>query len=379
MSTPPPRVGAFLAAPPPPPPPRVEAFLATPERLGPTVAAPSSPENRGEVDLLRIVSAEAGDLRAVLRAIRSGEAPMAAYTDYILRTRAQMDELVSGLDGDDAIRHIQNTWEQMLASKLLRDPGGEYEAQEQLQLLGLLDTQCRQIIYWTGVRTVPERLRDWLALSEPGYAIPFHAVFEDEVPDAEDRQKILDHLAWSPAFLAASGGIVDPESGLIFRYDSQKSRLSQAISILYVLAMVAVGGGIVWLLHQFPPLAARGLADLEIAWLAVLAGVVVHSVVATAKRLRSQGALPPGLPINRFLVLLDARLGFVLFRVVVALVGYFGLVYAISEARPTGFLLNAFLVGYSLDSVVEIFGTTMDQRSAAQVANLRKQLGTQGG
>ncbi|HSU13856.1 hypothetical protein [Longimicrobium sp.] len=329
------------------------------------------------MDHLRLVSAEACDLRSVLRAIRSGDAPMSAYADYIDRTRGQMEDLIAPLVGDDAIRHIQNTWEQMQANRLLRDPHAEYDAQEQLQLLGLLDAQCRQIVYWTGLRTVPERLKDWLELSEPGYAIPFHAVFEDEVPDADDRQKILDQLAWSPSFLKAAGGIVDPVSGLVYRYDSRKSGLRQGFSLVYVLGMIALGVAVVWGLQQLPPLDARPLADLEIGWMAVLAGVVVHGVIAMAKGLRSQGALPPGLPINRFLILLNARLGFVLFRVVVALIGYLGLVYAVSGSPlATGFVFNAFLVGYSLDSMVELFGTTLDQRSAAQLANLRKQFGT---
>jgi hypothetical protein len=34
-------------------------------------------------------------------------------------------------------------------------------------------------------------------------------------------------------------------------------------------------------------------------------------------------------------------------------------------------------VGYSLDSVVELFGTSMEQRVDAQHANLKKQLGVE--
>jgi len=330
------------------------------------------------IDRLRLVSAETVDLRAVLRTIRSGEAPLETYAEYIGTTCVQLDDLIRTLDGDDSIRHIQNTWEQMKACRLMQDPRGSYQPQEQLQLLGILDGQCRQIIYWTGTLTVPERLKDWLELSEPGYAIPFHAVFEDEVSEAEDRQKILNHLAWSPVFLKKVGGIVDPESGLVYRYDSRKSVGEMALSVVWVALGITLGGVIVWGLQQFPPLSAQPLEHLLVGWAAVLGGLVVHSVIGTTKRMRADNSIPAGLPINRFLILLSAKMGFVLFRLMVALVGYLGLLYAVGAPQFTSFIVNAFLVGYSLDSVVELFGSTMDQRSAAQLANLRKQLGTQG-
>jgi hypothetical protein len=264
----------------------------------------------------------------------------------------------------------------MKTSRVLTEPEGEFSAQEQLQLLGTLDGQCRQILYWSGRRTVPERLREWLKASGPGYAIPFHAVFEDEIPDAEDRQKILEHLAWTPAVLEDVGGIVDPQSGLVFLYDSQ-SGVKRWLSPLWVLAVVGVGAGIVRGLAEYPPLdGSRRVSDLLIGWLAVLVGVLLHTVIGASKRLRGQGATAAVLPISRSLILLNARLGFVLFRIATALVGYLGLVYAAGAPQFNAFVFNALLVGYSLDSVVELFGTTFDQRSAAQLANLKKRMGT---
>jgi hypothetical protein len=112
---------------------------------------------------------------------------------------------------DDCMRHIQNAWEQINCCKLMEDPTGTFSPQEQLLLLRLLDSQCWQIIYWCGYKTIPARLNEWIDGSNPGYAIPFHAVFENEVSDAEDRHKLLNYFALSPKEF--QGGIIDPNSG----------------------------------------------------------------------------------------------------------------------------------------------------------------------
>lgn len=378
------------------PPPLVDNFLQTPDTSQLTSSAPpgrfeeSAPPGSGRatpppmehisvdvIGALRLVSAEAQDLRGVLRKVRDGEAPMAAFAGYVATTRAQMEEVLTHVtDVDDCLRHVRNTWELISASPIMREPQTELPAQELMQGLGLLDAQCRQLIYWTATRTVPERLKDWLETSEPGYAIPFHAVFEDEVPDAEDRQKILNQLAWSPVFLKDVGGIVDPESGLVYRYDSRKSGVQLSLAFLWIALAVAAGAGAVWGLSTAPPLASRAAGlTLVLGWGAMLVGTMVHWVIGTNKRLRTQESIPAVLPISRSLIMLNARIGSILFRIVVALVGYVGLMYAFPSADFSTFAFNALLAGYSLDSVVELFGTSMDQRSAAQHANLKQQLG----
>jgi len=56
-----------------------------------------------------------------------------------------------------------------------------------------------------------------------------------------------------------------------------------------------------------------------------------------------------------------------------ALVGFFGLVFTAGPDKVTP--LNTFLVGYSLDSMVEVFSVSLEQRATAYVAALRQQLG----
>ena len=244
--------------------------------------------------------------------------------------------------------------------------------------MNLLDTQCRRIMYWTGYKTVPHRLQWWLDATKPGYAIPFHAVFENELSDAEDRQKVLQFLAWTPT--TTPGGIIDLDSGLVYRYDQRLLR--QAVSLVLVVVVLALATSLVYIAGKLPPLNEFALAwtTLFMEWVAVLIGTVVHIGVGTAKRMRAQGENSAVLPVSKFWIVLNAKEGFILLRIFMALIGFFTLVFTSGmtggfEIGP--FLLNSLLVGYSLDSVVDVFGTSMDQRVDVQHANLKKQLGVE--
>lgn len=388
MTVPPPSLAR--AAPPAMAPPRPE--------MAPPVPAPSpAPDPRpqspalgtgvpnGDADAwlrqMRLLRAEAQDLRVVLDDVRKGGAPLSLYADYLRRSCADMDALVRRVDNDDdTVRHVQNAWEQMRTCSILREPEVALDPQLQMQLLNLLDTQARRIIYWTSYRTIPRRLEEWLQQTQPGYAIPFHAVFEDELPDQEDRQRIINYLACTPEALRAVGGLVDPEAGLVYRYDPSAQRRAWSVAKL-VLAFAALTGVVVIAgsLLSPPPQPNWNTRNLLLGWVAVVVGAVTHAAVAMAKRLRTASAIPAVLPVGRLMILLNAKEGLILLRGAMALVGFLALAYTAAIPDPAhfgGFLLNALLVGYSLDSVIDLFGAGMDQRAAALQAGLKAKLGT---
>jgi hypothetical protein len=312
-----------------------------------------------------------------LESVRKGEATIQDYAEYVRKTVADIRELMGliNVGGDDS-RHLRNIWEQMLVNPLLAKPEAKFTAQEQLHYLDMLGEQIRRIIYRVGFLTIPSRLNDWLRLTRPGYYIPFHLVFEDEVPNGEDRTRILNYLAWSPEEL--KGGIVDAANGLIYRYaDKLGSRL---LSLLYIaLALVASTGvvaGACYISVEGWPIGVRHLPAFLVSWVAVLAGVATHVGVGSVKRSRAQGGLPPVVALGDFTMIADARMGEIFRKLFLALVGFFGLAFGGGVGQVTPF--NAFLLGYSLDSFVELFGSTLEQRASAQVATLRKQLGPPG-
>ena len=326
-----------------------------------------------DLTLLGELRSEVQDLQAVLENVRKGEDVLKTYAGYIEQTKRHVAELLAMIKDGDSVQHLRNVWGQIIANPLLIDPNKDFDAQQQLRHLNRLDVQCRSMIFRIGVMTIPTRLNNWLDESHAGYYIPFHAVFEDEMPVFEDRVRMLNYLAWSPRTI--KGGLVDPTNGLIYRY----SRVWWKRLLSFILLLVALGAtiGIVVGACYLPiagwPLQPKYLFMLLAGWGAVLIGIVVHTGVATTKRRQVQGGGPPVIAIGDLPLLISAKIGRILLKLLLALVGFFGLVFSSGVGNVT--LLNTFLVGYSLDSVVEIFSASVEQQAAAQVATLKQTLG----
>jgi hypothetical protein len=96
----------------------------------------------------------------------------------------------------------------------------------------------------------------------------------------------------------------------------------------------------------------------------------VHVGIGSLKQARQQGNLPSVASIGDFTLLLDARVGSILRKLLFALIGFFLLAFTAGVSN----FMNAFLVGYSLDSVIEVFGTGVEKLAGEQVNEVKKQL-----
>lgn len=355
------------------------AVMAPPDDLRTRAPVPEGEEPPWYTGPLREVRALVQELSCVLESVRSGATSIEVYADYVRQTIEEVDGLLdrtrNGLDdieNGDTLRQVHSTWRQMKASPLLTEPRMEFEAQEQLQYLDMLDAQSRRLLFGIGLLTIPARVNDWLGKARPGYYIPFHPVFEDELPRSEDRVRLLNYLAWAPKVV--HGGLVDAAGGLIYRYS--RSGVVRAASFLLLAAALALAVGVIWAACHVAvndwPLESKDFSVLLIAWVAVLVGVVVHAAVGTAKRSRAQGR-PPIIAVEDIALLINAKAGQIMFKIVLTLVALFGLVGTAGAEGVTA--LNAFLLGYGLDSVVEVFGASMEQQAAGRVAAIRGQLG----
>jgi hypothetical protein len=292
--------------------------------------------------------------------------------EYIHKTCRDIDDLVGPLhDGDyaDNIRRLHNLWEQMSTSPLLADPGAEFSVQEQLRLLTSVEQQCARMVVEIAYLTIPPRVNQWLEEARPGYYIPFHAVFEDELPNLDDRNRLLSFLGWSPEVL--KGGLVDADAGVIYRYSVDPRR--RLLSFALLLSAAAAALGVIFGLAYMPvdgwPLNSTHLTRLLLGWAAIFAGIVVHLGIGTAKRSQERGR-PPIISIGDIPLLVNAKAGQVLLKILMTLVGLFGLAFAAGIDNVTP--LNAFLIGYTLDSAVELFATGIEQRAARQLSTLRQ-------
>jgi hypothetical protein len=323
---------------------------------------------------LRELRAEMQDLQAVYAKVRTGDTTVALNAEYINKTRSDAAELVSQIEpSGDTVRHLMNVYEQMQQNPLYATPETEIGAQEQMHALNLLDEQVRKIEFYVGVLTIPARVNDWLAEARPGYYIPFHAVFEDEVPEAEDRARILSYLVWSPKPI--KGGIVDAANGLIYRYNEKPMRRLMNIFVILgtLLAATTAVIGACYLRISGWPFQTGNLSRFTAGWIAILVGVIVHISIGSVKRTQSQGQLPSIASLGDLPLILDARSGQIIMKILLALIGLFGLAFASGVENVTP--LNAFLIGYSLDSVVEVFSSGIEQRATLQASALKKQLG----
>lgn len=270
----------------------------------------------------------------------------------------------------------------------------ELKTQEMLHHINMINDRIRKMVFLQSLLTIPERLNRWLENAPTGYYIPFHLVFEDELPNAEDRVKVLKYLAYSPKRIEK--GIICAGSGLIYKCEtSLPNQLKYAIYPL--LVFVALTGAIIYSgnlksgiaipfitrfnASNFPDPSTLLIqsnwpnpSTLLICWLAVLVGIAVHAAVGAAKVEQKDG-YPPLISVKGILPYVSAKSGWLVWKQVLALVGFIGLAYASTTTSDTTFgAPAAFLVGYSLDSIVELFGVSMEQKAKAQVGVLKKQL-----
>src|SRR5215213_6637 len=150
---------------------------------------------------LYALRSEVQNLATILTSIRQGDADLKTYASYIKQTVTDISSIMTNpalVSDNDAIQNLHNLWQQMQVNPLLIDPAAEVEPQMQLHLLTLLASQIQRIVFIVGTLTIPARVNQWLKEARPGYYIPFHDVFDDELPELEERQKVLNYLAWSP-------------------------------------------------------------------------------------------------------------------------------------------------------------------------------------
>src|ERR1700682_868346 len=394
-----------MISPPPgsPPPP---AQKMAPFTNGDRQVAPPQPTDRDiQADpfgprfaSLRSLRQQVQDIQASLNHVRAGDAHLQDFADSIARGRdriqALIDKLVAEVEAHDtdmveSMGHIEAVWFRMTGNPPLCKPHEETSVKDLLRFFNLLDEDCHEIIYAIGYWTIPQRLEEWLLAGRPGYYVPFHAVFEDELPLESDRIKVLNHLSWSPK--TVNLGRVDSEHGLVYRYSRRifnrvmclLAVIATPVLIAFLIAYLAnpqrgiplvLGHLLAFALPDWP-LSKGGdhSAVLVAGWFAVLAGVGAHALGENAKRLHSADSLHSVVAPSNLLRWISAFWGRTSMRIFQALIAFFSI--ALTQDLTKAPYLEFFLAGYALDSVIGLVGTSLDKRSGAAVTSLKRQLG----
>jgi len=266
--------------------------------------------------------------------------------------------------GDEFI-HIENAWERATndwpksTADLPEDLSTPDEAlmqraDEVLRAAEHVIEEMDTIIYHTGLLTIPGRLNQHLEQLRIGRALDFNNTFKDEVAKEEDRQRILQYIHARP--IVVPNGVIDLANGLVFRAAASVSRRWR--SYFYITLMAILGALMVYTMSELGnwmeiddwPIDPNETTTLMIGYGFTLLGGLVHIGVDAIKQARdsTRGNI---LALEDWFLWGHINEAALMYGVGSLWVGFVGLMFI---NQDIGWEL-AFLVGYSIDSFVDIF------------------------
>ncbi|MDX2079008.1 MAG: hypothetical protein SFZ02_21430 [bacterium] len=289
-----------------------------------------------------------------------------------LRAMMNSDSFLYSRYGDD-ITIIENFWERMTLNwppppskdiipetgdkdKVVINPDEEITvANAILRYAKDAVTDIDNIIYQTALLTIPERLNLQLEQIRIGQALDFHAAFKDEIPNDKSRQKVLDYLEARPILI--KNGVIDNAQGVVFHASADYAR--RRLSYLFITITIMLGALLAVSIGELGNLLSLaewitvpgGTPNLLIAYLFIIIGAVVHIGIDGIKQARGNDPKQAFLAIDDWFTWIHIHERGIIMGIVSLWVGFLGLVFLTGSADWQ----TAFLVGYSLDSFVDIF------------------------
>jgi len=401
-----------MAAPPPPLDrdlPDARERLAAAEAPPPLPAPPPDEEGRGVPaqsgagrrarGVLRSIRVDAQDLRRsvenisvaletegakpadVAAAIRAEDDFRAKNTAQIQARFAQAESLLEahlannpagGGDVTDDLTAMENAWERLVAAWPSAPADDDLDLPTVRRELATVQRYIDELVYIAARVTIPARLQESLGRLRVGGTLDFHYSFADELPEFEDRRRLLEYLARYPGSFS---GVIDPETGIIRRIAPTRARrlFSYVLMVLLVaggallvvgLTVVGTNAGPGWL---FTP--AR-LAELLGAYFALMAGAVAHVAVDAIKQYRANKGSSRLLALEDMLLWGHVHEAGILISIVSLWAVLIGLVAVLDEVL----VYTAFLAGYSWDSLIDIFLARFEKQVSSAGDRLAQQL-----
>lgn len=278
----------------------------------------------------------------------------------------QQNAEVYSLFGDE-VTHLENFVERA------KDcwPDGNVSVDQLLHLLGENEGWLKKVIWHCGLVTIPPRVDEHLQQLRVGHPLVFTREFQDELPSDAERAELLQFMHDHPL---AISGVVDVARGLIFKASPDPKQRWRSVTriVLWVLA----GGGLValaaWggprLPDSFVP--AGLLQPLLLGYGFIILGGVVHVGVDALKQRRAATA-PTFFALDDWLLWIHVRETSVLMGVLSLWLGLAMLAVARHGAVSWQ---EAFLVGYGIDSFMELFLQRFDKIVSSGAEALKKNL-----
>jgi ribosomal protein L17 len=248
----------------------------------------------------------------------------------------------------DEIAIIKNLWDKCsLELSAIRKKKDECSLISQITAAhSLLD----EIIFHAGLITIPSRASQHLETLMTGQPLDFHETFKDELPQKKDRSKILQYLSSHPGSI---DGIVVPEKGVIYKASRKRSRICQ--SLLVIAGTILLGAVVCyftgditgWLGISLPQHTAG--KSIFTAYLFIILGALFHIGIDALKQVRS--GEKEFLAIEKGFLWVQVKEGPILMSIFSLWLGLLLLIFYTTNLDWK----VAFFVGYSIDSVVDLF------------------------
>lgn len=290
--------------------------------------------------------------------------------DYLKKVKELMGQAPEIHDqyGDKAIM-IENLWEK--ASKKWEKSFKENTTptkKEILRNISTIDELLSKIIYYACLVALPVRIGQHLEKMRVGQPLDFHGTFKDKMPRRDTvkalqySKKILTYIYLHPAII---WGAVDVENGLIYKASPKLRRryLSYILTmwapflgVFLIPLLLHYGGSFLnlqtwWFMKQSIPNLIAGCLFVTLGGFFHIAIDILKQNRITFKQIRSGEQKPSLLPQNWLIWFHVKELTFSI-GVVTLWVGFLIFVFYFKDIEN---IKTAFLIGYSIDSVIDIF------------------------
>ena len=252
----------------------------------------------------------------------------------------------------DGITDIANLWQRirLFWPELHKNT----DLNESFLHIDMIENLIDELIFYITKLTIPHRVNHKLDLLRIGQPLNFHEVFEEELPDQDERVKVLKYIYSQPKLV---NGIVDVENGRIYHASSNKIR--RYGSYILIVGFVVLGGFLVYIFANMGNLGITGLTiysqtDLLLGYLFLIIGAIVHVGFDGVKQYRASKG-QTFLAIEDWLLWIHINEVSIIVGVISLWIGFFGLVLLGSNILSQPLWQIAFFVGYSIDSFVDIF------------------------
>lgn len=333
--------------------------------------------------LVRDVRVDAHELGASIDRLREAVDSRAATRDEMERARRQLEacrhtlsrriearlgEVRRLLDAapavydatGDGIEQIWNDWDKLRAvcaelasQRLSLDALDAAELAKLSESFHAASERVRELSRLAAWVTIPHRLNHHLEDVPVGRALNLFDVFQDEL-DREDLARLIERLSVYGGYL---NGVIDPRSGLA--YSASRQPWKRALSVVQTVVLLALPFVTLVLSarHGGSPILGVPPATAAKVYVGGVGGLLAHVLVNAVKSTQSNAA-PTFLDWALWLHVKRVQVAISIVSLWAAFLGVCWL-----ESKPlttpgldaTGWLPMSLAIGYSLDSIMEVF------------------------